>query len=86
METVADLNSARGDELTNRALLLKAHEIACETLRLFCIHFNQRLPLEGLPGARLSILISTAAKSINSSNAILMLCTERPYFEEMYIA
>jgi hypothetical protein len=73
------------EQLTNRELLLKAHEIASEALRLFCTHFNQRLPLEGLVGARLSVLIGTAIKAINTSNAIRMLCVERPYFEEMYI-
>jgi hypothetical protein len=84
VETVGKLDTGNGEELSNRELLLKAHEIACETLRLFSTHFNERLPLEGLPGARLSILIGTAAKAINSSNAIRMLCTEKPYFEEMY--
>jgi hypothetical protein len=72
-------------ELTDRELLLTAHEMSCETLLLFCEHFNQRLPLADLPGARLSILIATAAKAINTSNAIRMLCVERPYFEEMNV-
>ena len=85
METLGKLDTGSVEELSNRELLLKAHEIACETVRLFSIHFKQRLPLEVLPGARLSILIGTAGKAINSSNAIRMLCTERPYFEEMYI-
>jgi hypothetical protein len=73
------------DNLTDRELLLKVHEICCETLRLFCIHFNQRLPLADLPGARVSILLATAAKAINTSNAIRMLCVERPYFDEMNV-
>ena len=76
---------SKTNELTDRELILKAHEICCETLRLFCTHFNQRLPLADLPGARLSILIATAAKAINTSNAILMLCVEKPYFEEMNV-
>jgi hypothetical protein len=72
-------------DLTDRELLLKAHEICCETLRSFCAHFNDRLPFADLPGARLSILLATAAKAINTSNAIRMLCVERPYFEEMNV-
>jgi hypothetical protein len=72
-------------ELTDRQLLLKAHEISCETLRLFCTHFNQQLPLEGLAGARISILIATAMKAINTSHAICRLCADRPYFEEMNV-
>jgi hypothetical protein len=76
----------KGDQqLTDRELLPKGHEIASQTLLLFCNHFNERLPLEGLDGARLSVLIGTAMKAINTSNAIKMLCVERPYFEEMYI-
>jgi hypothetical protein len=71
--------------LTSRELLLKGHEVASQTLLLFCTHFNERLPLEGLAGARLSVLIATAMKAINTSNAIRMLCVERPYFEEMYV-
>jgi hypothetical protein len=55
METLGKLDTGSAEELSNRELLLKAHEIACETLRLFSIHFNQRLPLEGMPGARLNI-------------------------------
>lgn len=78
-----DISKAK--ELTDRELLLRAHEICCETLLSFCEHFNQRLPLADLPGARLSILIATAAKAINTSNAIRMLCVERPYFEEMNV-
>jgi hypothetical protein len=78
-------DTSNTNDLTDRELLLKAHEICCETLRLFCIHFNQRLPLADLPGARLSILIATATKAINTSNAIRMLCVERPYFEEMNV-
>jgi hypothetical protein len=73
------------ERLSNRELLLKGHEIASETLRLFCTHFNERLPLEGLAGARLAVLIGTAMKAINTGNAIRMLCVERPYYEEMYI-
>lgn len=72
-------------ELTDRQLLLKAHEISCATLQLFCTHFNQRLPLEGLAGARISILIATAIKAINTSHAVCRLCAERPYFEEMNV-
>jgi hypothetical protein len=72
-------------DLTDRGLLLKAQEICCETLRLFCTSFNERLPLAGLPGARLSILIATAAKAINTSNAVRLLCLERPYVEEMNV-
>jgi hypothetical protein len=72
-------------DLTDRELLLRAHEICCETLMSFCEHFNQRLPLADLPGARLSILLATAAKAINTSHAIRILCVERPYFEEMNI-
>jgi hypothetical protein len=76
---------SKTEDLTDRELLLKAREICCETLRLFCAHFNERLPLADLPGARLSILIATAAKAINTSDAIRMLCVERPYFEEMNV-
>jgi hypothetical protein len=72
-------------DLTDRELLLKAHEICCETLLSFCEHFNQRLPLADLPGARLSILLAAAAKAINTSHAIRMLCVERPYYEEMNV-
>ena len=64
-----------------RQLLLKAYEISCETLRLFCTHYNERLPLGGLTGARISILIATAVKAINTSHAVCRLCVERPYFE-----
>jgi Family of unknown function (DUF5677) len=50
------------------------------------LHTLQReIAAEGLAGARLSVLIGTAMKAINTSNAIRMLCVERPYFEEMYI-
>lgn len=76
---------SRAKELTDRELLLRAHEICCETLLSFCEHLNRRLPLADLPSARLSILIATAAKAINTSNAIRMLCVERPYFEEMNV-
>lgn len=76
---------SKADELTDRELLLRAHEICCNTLLSFCEHFNRRLPLADLPGARLSILIATGAKAINTSNAIRMLCVERPYFEEMNV-
>jgi Family of unknown function (DUF5677) len=69
----------------DRELLLKAHEICCETLRSFCAHFNERLPLADLSKARISILLATAAKAINTSNAIRMLFVERPYFEEMNV-
>ncbi len=79
------IDTSNTNDLTDRELLLKVHEICCETLRLFRIHFNQRLPLADLPGARLSILIATATKAINTSNAIRMLCVERPYFEEMNV-
>src|SRR5580704_11419548 len=72
-------------DLTDRELLLRAHKICCETLLSFCEHFNQRLPLADLPGARLSILLATAAKAINTSHAIQMLCVERPYYEEMNV-
>jgi hypothetical protein len=78
-----DISKAK--ELTDRELLLRAHEICCETLLSFCEHFNQRLPLADLPGARLSILIATAAKAINTSNAIRMLYVDRPHFEEMNV-
>lgn len=72
-------------DLTDRELLLKAHEVSCETLRLFGTYFNERLPMEGLPGDRLCILIATAIKAINTSHAVRMLCTEKPYFEEMNV-
>ena len=78
-------DSSKTKDLTDRELLLKAHEICCETLRLFCGHFNERLPLADSSGARLSILLATAAKAVNTSNAIRMLCLERPYFEEMNV-
>jgi len=73
------------ENLSSRELLLKGHEVASETLRLLCVHFNEKLPLADLAGARIAVLIGTAMKAINTSNAILMLCVERPYFEEMYI-
>jgi len=73
------------NDLTDRELLLKAHETCCETLRLFCAYFNERLPLAGLPGARISILLATATKAVNTSNAIRMLSVEKPYFEEMNV-
>ena len=34
------------ERLTGRELLLKGHEIASQTLLLFCTHFNERLPLK----------------------------------------
>jgi Family of unknown function (DUF5677) len=73
------------ESLSSRELLLKGHEVSSETLRLFCVHFNEKLPLADLAGARVAVMIGTAMKAINTSNAIRMLCVERPYFEEMYI-
>jgi hypothetical protein len=72
-------------DLTDRQLLLKIHEICCTTLHLFCNQYNDRLPLADLAGARISILIATAIKAINTSHAICRLCAERPYFEEMNV-
>jgi hypothetical protein len=83
--SVSTEDVSHATELTERQLLLKAHEISCETLRLFCTHYNERLPLEGLGGARISILIATAVKAINTSHAVCRLCAERPYFEEMNV-
>jgi hypothetical protein len=83
--SVSTEDVSHATELTERQLLLKAHEISCETLRLFCTHYNGRLPLEGLGGARISILIATAVKAINTSHAVCRLCAERPYFEEMNV-
>jgi hypothetical protein len=73
------------DDLTGRKILLKAHDACCETLLQLSSHFNVRLPMEGLQGLRISILIATAIKAVNSSHAIRLLCVERPYFEEMNI-
>jgi Family of unknown function (DUF5677) len=79
-------DSAKTGDLTDRELLLQAHEICCATLLTFCEHFNQRLPLADLPGARLSILVATAVKAINTSQAIRMLCVDgKPFYEEMNV-
>jgi hypothetical protein len=72
-------------DLTDREVLLKVHETCCGTMMSFCEHFNQRLPLSDLPGARLSIVLATAAKAFNTSDTIRMLCVERPYYEEMNV-
>lgn len=76
---------ATSNDLTDRELLLKIHEICCATLQLFCNHFNKSLPFANLAGSRTSILIATAIKAINTSHAICRLCAERPYFEEMNV-
>jgi hypothetical protein len=75
----------KSDDLTGREIMLKAHDACCETLLQLADHFNVRLPMEGLSGLRLRILIATAIKAVNSSRAIRLLCVERPYFEEMNI-
>jgi hypothetical protein len=75
----------KSDDLTGREFLLKAHDACCETLLQLAGHFTVRLPMEGLQGLRISILIATAIKAVNSSHAIRLLCVERPYFEEMNI-
>ena len=73
------------EQMPMRQLLLKIQEFSCDTIRLFVTHYEGRPLLEGFAEDRIVILIATALKTINTSQAICRLCAEKPYFEEMYV-